>query len=215
MASFAVVIFHNGVFLFKMPYGHSGAAGTIISRTKRGDAYESGMVLLLQIDLTAALIMDIRTGRINNRFLMCSLTAGLLLQIFVCGEAWYTVTGRALLPVLLFWLPFRMHALGAGDIKLFSVVGCFWTLQGLFSCILLSFAAGAVFALIRLLIRRELLKSFFLFFNYFQKTCKNRQIEKYPGRDLEGHQMHFSAAVYIGFLVSLGVLYGESVRCFM
>ena len=173
------------------------------------------MDILLQGILTAAVIMDFRTGRIRNWFLAAAAAAGAFLRILACGALWYEVLGTAAFPILAFWLLFRMHALGAGDIKLFSVVGCFWSFDRLLFCIFFSFAAGAAASLIRLIAGRELLAGLSSIGSYFQRTFQKKKIEKYPGRDRESHQIRFSAAVYIGFLLTLGVMYGKSVCNFM
>ena len=173
------------------------------------------MDILLQIILTAAVIMDVRTGKIDNRFLGGSMLTGVLLQISVCGAEWYFVLLRAAFPAAVFWLLFRMRVLGAGDIKLFSVIGCFWSFQNLLYCIGFSFAAGAVFSLIRLIRLRELISSFASVLSYFQSIFRQGRVEQYPGRDRQGHQIHFSVAVYFGFLLTLGAFYGEYLRNFI
>ena len=48
------------------------------------------------------------------------------------------------IPVVLFILLFQMHALGAGDIKLFSLVGSFLTTRQLFQVIVYAFLFAAV-----------------------------------------------------------------------
>ncbi len=181
--------------------------------TKRGEADESGMDLMLQSILTAAVIMDFRSGKIKNWLIVLGVSAGSVMQILVNQMPWYQILGGALFPILLFYILFRIHALGAGDIKLFSVIGCFWTFQNLMICILFSLMAGAVISFSRLLIQRELFRSLISFYFYIQRVYQKKKILKYPGREMAGHQMHFSVAVFIGFLVTLGVNYGGMFHC--
>lgn len=175
--------------------------------TKRGEADESGMDLMLQMILTAAVIMDFRAGKIKNWLIVLGLSVGCVLQIGVNQIPWYQVAGGMVVPILLFYILFRMHALGAGDIKLFCVIGCFWTFQNLMTCILFSLMAGAAISFSKLLIQRELFHSLTSFYFYIQRVYQKKKILKYPGRETAGHQIHFSVAIFIGFLVTLGVNY--------
>ena len=71
--------------------------------------------------------------KISNRLIVCGLIWGLVLKIW--GNGYVGILYFILnitIPVVLLFLLFQMHALGAGDIKLFSLVGSFLTTKQLF-----------------------------------------------------------------------------------
>lgn len=170
---------------------------------------------MLQCILTVAVISDYRSDKIPNWLIMAGLGCGMVWRIGICKDTWYQVALGIGCPVVICFILFLMHALGAGDIKLFSVIGCFWPMQELVSCIVLSFLVGAAISISKLLIHRQLFESLSCFYRYIQKVYQTKKIEKYPGREIPQRQMHFSAAIYMGFFLTIGVKYGEIFYSFM
>ena len=169
------------------------------------------MDLALQAVLSAAVIMDCRNGRIKNWLTAAGIAAGCTLRILTEETSVFMLLAGICFPVLCCGLLFYIHALGAGDIKLFSVIGSFVPFHELLSCICFSFAAGAVISLWKLIVNRNLLSSVLCFYQYIRQICATGTVEKYPGRDDKKRQLHFSAAILIGFLITKGVEYGEIV----
>ena len=76
--------------------------------------------------LSIAVVTDVQCMKISNRLIVCGLIWGLVLKIW--GNGYVGILYFILnitIPVVLLFLLFQMHALGAGDIKLFSLVGSF------------------------------------------------------------------------------------------
>ena len=123
---------------------------------------------------------DFREMRISNRLIASGLIIGLILRIM--GEGSMGIVHFLVnisIPVILLYLLFQMRALGAGDIKLFSVVGGFVTMKQLIYVMGIAFFSAAVIGLGKLA--------------YVRKTTNN--IGK--GRTL----IHFSASIFIGYLI--------------
>ena len=84
--------------------------------------------------------------------------SGLAYRIFGEGGAGIlTFLIQISIPVILFYLLFQMRALGAGDIKLFSVIGAFLSVQTLLWVMLVSLCAGAVLGLGKILYQKVIL----------------------------------------------------------
>ena len=83
--------------------------------------------------------------KISNRLIVCGLIWGLVLKIWGNGYVGilYFIPNITI-PVVLLFLLFQMHDLGAGDIKLFSLVGGFLTTKQLFLVMFDSFLFAAV-----------------------------------------------------------------------
>lgn len=165
------------------------------------------LVLTLLL-LSMAVWMDIRTCRISNRLIASGLTIGLLIQILEYGLKGIGIFAVNIsIPVVLLYLLFLMRALGAGDIKLFSVIGSIWDLKVLVITVCGAFLAGALMSLWQLLYQRNLCNRFCVFRDYVFRCLLTGKLEKYP-RESDGKQnfIHFSAAILIGFIAAMGVV---------
>lgn len=174
-----------------------------------------GADLVLQIILTVAVISDFQSDKIPNWLIGIGLGCGIVYRAGICGAFWYEIVAGLLAPMILCFVLFLISALGAGDIKLFSVIGCFWPFSNLMICIALSFVAGAVISIGKLLIHKQLFESLSCFYQYFQTFIQTHKLQRYPGRDVRARQIHFSVAIYIGFFLTMGVTYGEIFDSFM
>ena len=102
------------------------------------------MKLTLQTFLSFAAVTDIASTRISNRLILCGLGFGLVLRILGQGSAGVLIfLINISIPVVLLYLLFQLHALGAGDIKLFSVIGAYVSTMELLEIMIMSFFAGA------------------------------------------------------------------------
>ena len=101
-----------------------------------------------------------------------------------------------------------MHALGAGDIKLFSVIGGIWDLHILKLTIIISFLVAAGMSLWKMLYHHNLISRLCILGKYLYQVIVTFQLPEYPKGDQgKQHIIHFSIAIFIGFLVALEVAY--------
>lgn len=165
------------------------------------------MSSLLLLSLAAA--MDIQSGKIRNRLIFTGLAAGFFFQVAEAGWKGAGVFLRNVsIPVILCYLLFLMHALGAGDIKLFSVIGGIWDLHILKLTIIISFLVAAGMSLWKMLYHRNLISRLCILRKYLYQVIVTFQLPEYPEGDQgKQHIIHFSIAIFIGFLVALEVAY--------
>lgn len=98
--------------------------------------------------------MDFGNEKISNRLIVSGLFWGLAFRLLGEGSAGVVhFLVNISIPVILLFLLFQMRAIGAGDIKLFSVAGGFLTTKQLLYVMLAAFAAGAAIGLIKLVYR--------------------------------------------------------------
>lgn len=105
-------------------------------------------MLLFQLLIVAA-AQDIQSGKVSNRLIATGLMSGAVFQVMEYGGmgACYFLRNISF-PVILLYLLFQMRVLGAGDIKLFSMIGGMLAIGELCRCMAYSFiAAGAGCAL--------------------------------------------------------------------
>ena len=106
-----------------------------------------------------ATVLDIHTGKIPNRFILLSLFSGFIYQILTKGVLILPVSmlGTIFTIILLFPL-FIMKGLGAGDVKLFAVIGSFLSIteyQTILNLIILSLLIGGVQSIILICVHRK------------------------------------------------------------
>lgn len=104
-------------------------------------------------------------------------------------------------PVILFYLLFLMHVLGAGDIKLFSMIGGILTIQELFLCIWYSFLAGGILSLFYLIKDKHRWKKLKYAWGYLLRVCREQKIVPYElPEEIPKSKMAFSIAIFLGWL---------------
>ena len=132
--------------------------------------------------LMSAVVTDFRERRISNRLIALGLFIGLIFRIL--GEGSIGIVHFLVnisIPVILLFLLFQLRALGAGDIKLFSVVGGFLELRQLLVVMIVAFIAASVLGLGKLLYHKI----------SAGKTDGNRTL------------IHFSFAILIGYVIAV------------
>ena len=96
--------------------------------------------------------MDFQTGKISNRLIVSGLIWGLAFRLMGDGMAGVLpFLIHISIPVILFILLFQIRAIGAGDIKLFSVAGGFLSIRQLLYLLLTAFVVAAGIGVFKLL----------------------------------------------------------------
>lgn len=165
------------------------------------DAWNEASGLLLYGFVIAAVAMDFYHMRISNRLILVGLIISLICRI---GQDGISVVipylGNIVFPVVCLYLFYLIGILGAGDIKLFSVIGGFVNFKKLVQCMMLSFAAGAVLALLKLMVSGSLRTRLCSGLQYMADLFRGKiqPYERMEGRN--GNLMHFSLAIFLGLI---------------
>lgn len=163
--------------------------------------------ILLLIATTAA-CMDVARDKIDNFWIFSCWALGLGYQIGHRGlpGLGYFFLG-AILPILLLYLLFLFRMLGAGDIKLLSVLGGFMGPAAVLKCVGFSFLLGAVLAAAFIVLCGNLISRLWYFANYIQKVFATKKLIPYyrPGKRMEN--MHFSIPILMGVMLYAGGFY--------
>lgn len=152
--------------------------------------------------LVIAMAQDIRSGRVSNKLILYGLSFGLICKIQEYGaRGIYLYLRNISVPVILLYLLFLMHVLGAGDIKLFSMIGGILTIQELFLCIWYSFMAGGILSLFYLLKDKDRWKKLKYAWGYLLRISRERKVVPYElPEEMARSKMAFSIAVFGGWL---------------
>ena len=98
---------------------------------------------------------------------------------------------------------FLMHALGAGDIKLFSVIGVFLNMSGLCRCVFLAFLFGAGISLFRMVKEKSLRQRMRSLMDYAKRTVHTGQVTSYRSSRNAADTICFSVPILMGYLCYL------------
>lgn len=136
-------------------------------------------MLIAYVLVLVAVGMDLKYMRISNRLILIGLGIAFIHRLCCEGlRGMLTCIFQISFPVIVLYLLFLVGALGAGDIKLFSVVGGFVNFRVLIWCMIFAFILAAVYSLGKIL------------------YCAVKESE------YQFHKMHFSVAILGGLLLA-------------
>ena len=152
----------------------------IIRVTNKRGGELNVVYLILSGFLICAVYTDMTQTRISNRLIVLGLVLGIFFRIMTegyMGVLFFVV--NIFIPVILLYLLFQLRVLGAGDIKLFSMLGAFISTEQLLSLMVLAFCVGALLG-----IGKKVYQFIFL----------KRELGELT-------QIHFSPAILIAYLI--------------
>lgn len=161
--------------------------------------------LTLYAVVIAAVVQDYRSMKISNRLILAGLVLSLVFGILGRTSEFLYILGNIFFPVIVLYLLYLIGVLGAGDVKLFSVIGGFTDFKTLTSCMLAAFIAGAVISLVRLLVNHSLKNSLWNALLYLRALTRGKRTS-YRMDCPKENRMHFSVAILIGLAAARGGL---------
>ena len=155
-----------------------------------------------------AMIMDFRTAKVDNGWILFSMFVGFVLCIRergVSGIRFFLMGSGA--PLFLAVL-FVLGMLGAGDIKLFCALGSVMGFSEILKCICISFMIGACISLAILISDHNFSERIRYFMSYLENTVKNKQILSYGKKDISlPENFHFTVPIFLSVLLYAGGIY--------
>lgn len=165
----------------------------------------SVMEWLVVLYAFGAMLLDLKTRKIDNRYLIAGWAAGgiiALLQPFSGGLLRYL--GGALLPVLLLYILFYYRMMGAGDIKLLSVLGGMLGIRSSIFLLICSFLAGGILAAVVLTVTGAWARRFRFFVRYVKNYRATGIRVPYRPKASRRAYLHFSLPVFAAVLLWKG-----------
>lgn len=125
------------------------------------------LIILVLLSLLAA-VMDFYEGKIPNLLILTGCCYGLIRMIYY-HDVLKSIPG-ILFPIIVLFPIYKIGVIGAGDIKLFSMIGFYFTFMETLFCIFTSFVLGAVFSAISIVRHENFLERMTYLFSYI-KEC--------------------------------------------
>lgn len=117
------------------------------------------------------------------------------------------------LSICILYPVYKINGLGAGDVKLFLMIGSFVTIQQMLRIIIVSFLIGAVFSIGKLISEANFKERMQYLFSYMCDVLRERQWKLYGDNLKEDHgkvtgnKIHFALPVCISVMFILGGIY--------
>lgn len=162
--------------------------------------------ILTAVLLMAAAVGDVQNCRVSNHIIAAGLLLGIFTNLRQNGYMGiFSFFLGMMVPILLFWLLFRFRMLGAGDIKLFSVVGGLYGASFVLRVIVAAFFLGAVMSVFQLLRYKNLKFRLQYLAEYVSVYVKTGEAGSYYQKERDGAEpvVHFAVAVFGGFLLCI------------
>lgn len=169
------------------------------------------ILIVLVLLLLLAAVWDFYRGKIPNALVLVGCGYGTI-RLLLLGEILSFIPG-IVFPVIVLFPLYKIGVLGAGDIKLFSMLGFYFPFMEVLFCIFMAFLLGAVISIVSL-IRYEsfwerityllsYLKECFCqgHFRYYYLDSKGRTNS---GSEYDKSKIHFAIPIFIGVLLHIG-----------
>lgn len=158
--------------------------------------------LTLYTIVIMAVVQDLQSMKISNRLILAGLVLSLVFGI-ILGRAPQIlyILGNIFFPVIVLYLLYLLGVLGAGDIKLFSVIGGFTNFKTLTDCILAALLVGAIISVGKMLHNRNLQFSLFKGSVFIRELLHGNFMSYRKSMVQKENLMHFSVAILLGFMV--------------
>ena len=167
--------------------------------------YYSLLILLLLL----AALADLKTDRIPNGFVLLGIAIGVLGSLWHDSDIRQTAVSMFLAFLLLYPL-FKIGAMGAGDVKVFMMIGSFVGARELLMIVILSFMIGALCSLIKLLSEHNGRERMYYFLSYMSEVIKKRQWKIYgehtaqDNKRYSTNKIHFTIPVLFSVALRIG-----------
>lgn len=165
------------------------------------------MLLLLLLFLAA--LADLKTDHIPNWFICLGIGIGIFGGLQYRLNLWSSVFSM-LLAFLLMYPLFKIGALGAGDVKLFIMIGSFMEVREFIVVMVYAFVIGAFFSAGKLLTEHNGRERIAYFLSYAADVARTRRWRIY-GEDLaqdyqlyRSNKIHFTVPILLGVMLKLG-----------
>lgn len=151
-----------------------------------------------------SVIMDCLTWKISNIWLYSWMGVGFIFNGIVFGtEGIIRALFGFLVPVAVLGIFFYFRMIGAGDIKLFGALGTWIGPDSILMCMLWSFIAAAVMAVMILILNRTTKERLRYLKDYFKRFFGSNVKTDYEIQSAGKARIHISIPVLIGVILKI------------
>lgn len=152
-----------------------------------------------------AMILDLARSKIGNQYLIFGWLVGAVMAFIRAGAGGLPdYLGGAILPIILLFILFYFRMMGAGDIKLLSVLGGMVGIRASVSLLICSFLAGAILSIGILTYRKSWSRRFRFLIRYVHNYMVTGLCVPYRPEKINRDSLHFALPVFAAVLMWKG-----------
>lgn len=137
------------------------------------------MAILIGI-FCVAVFMDLRFYKIPNLCILAGMVTGLIMTCVSYSVGRMLEAGMIMMLIFMAFYPlYLLGGLGAGDVKLLMMTGCFIKTERLIQYLLITFALAAVVSIIKMLLFQESRQRLLYLVEYLKKAMLTGSIDNY------------------------------------
>ena len=156
----------------------------------------------------AAVIMDLRTAKVENGWILFSLLTGSAYRLLRDGPGGIVLfLAGAMIPLITLTGLFYFRMLGPGDIKVFCALGGVLGVRRIGYCMLYSLFLGAFIALLLLLFNGDIRQRIHYFLDYFLDCLLTGTVRPYYRKGMTQENFHFTVPIFLSVVLYAGGLY--------
>lgn len=149
----------------------------------------------------AAMLLDLQSGKIPNSLVITGLSCALSYQWIKYGMAGILIfLGGCFLPILLLGILFYFRMIGAGDIKLFCMIGGYVGPEDCLYCMVLSVLFGAIISLIIMMRNKNLRRRLSYLGRYICDYTEQKKWKPYIAQVESNAKFCFSVPVMLSII---------------
>lgn len=168
--------------------------------------YHTGLPVVMA---GVAMVMDLRTARVDNGWIVFCLGTGLAARILErgAGGLWDGLAGILLPAAVLGWL-FALRMLGAGDVKLLCALGSILGAAKILECIFFSLLIGAGISAAILISTGCISERLRYFIRYIRELGGTGEVKRYRRGGMSSPEnFHFTVPVFLSVVLYAGGAY--------
>ena len=159
--------------------------------------------------LCLAALADLRTDRIPNGLIVLGIIIGLSNNLLYRLDLLQPAVSMLLAFAIMYPL-FKIGALGAGDVKVFVMIGSFVDVKAFITILAAAFMIGAGFSFVKLLTEHNGRERIGYFLSYVSDVVRTREWKIYGEYMLQDYQLyrsnkiHFTVPILFGAILRMG-----------
>ena len=155
-----------------------------------------------------AVLMDLRTAKVDNGWICFSLVTGLFYRLLCQGIRGILPFGAGVIfPFLILSTLFYFRMLGPGDIKVFCALGGMLGVRRVGSCMLYTLFIGGIFSILLLLIYGDIRQRIRYFLRYIQGYLLTGTVRPYYRKGMPSENFHFTVPIFLSVMLYAGGFY--------
>lgn len=147
------------------------------------------VLIVLVFILLLASLWDLKKGIVPNVLIAIAGSYGFLCSVYY--QNFFSHIPGMIFPILLLYPFYKIGTMGAGDMKLFSVIGLYVSFSESMTCMFLAFMISAIYGVILLVLSKEVKERFSYLISYL-KDCMQIGHFRYYYVDSFGKKLSFT-----------------------